>query len=152
SSLSSLARKGSPRGMIRAVYLAVAVDAASVESEDVESGDGRMARQHIDVALLAQLVAALREQRDIVGAMRGVAGHAILLDWLMLPQEWTALLRVALITGLIDREAHEHSAPLTPVRIVAGDAIDFHHIVLCAEQMCRALVLCLSYIFVAAET
>ena len=88
--------------MIGAVDLAVAVDAASVESEDVEPGDGRMARQHIDVALLAQLVTALREQRDIIGAVRRVAGHAILLHRFMLPQEWTALLRMALITSLID--------------------------------------------------
>ena len=81
-----------------------------------------------------------------------MAGQAVLLHRLVLPQEGAALLRVALITGFINREAHEHFASLAPVRVVAGDAIYFHHLVLCAEEMCGPLELSLSLIGVATET
>ena len=60
-----------------------------------------MAWQKVNVALLAQLVTALGQQSDVVGAVRRMAGHTVLLDGSVLPQKRPAFLRVALITGLI---------------------------------------------------
>ena len=88
--------------MIGAVYLAVTVHAASVEGEDIEPGNGRMARQEIYVALLAELMAALCEQSDVVRAVRRMAGHTVLLHRSVLPQKRPTLLRVTLITGLVN--------------------------------------------------
>jgi len=87
--------------MVGTVDLAVAVHTTPVEGEDVETGHGLVARQKIDVALLAQLVAAPDQQAGVVGAVRRVAGEAALLHRGMLPQKWAPLLRVALKTSVI---------------------------------------------------
>jgi len=52
--------------MIRAVHLAVAVHTTSIESEHIESRYRRVTGQQIHVALLAQLMAALSEQAEVV--------------------------------------------------------------------------------------
>ncbi len=87
--------------MIGAVNLAVAVHTTSVEGEDVESGYGLMARQKIDVTLLAQLMAAPGQQAGVVGAVRCMAGETALLHRRVLPKEWPTLVRVALKTCVI---------------------------------------------------
>ena len=111
-----------------------------------------MAWQKVNVALLAQLVTALGQQSDVVGAVRRMAGHAVLLDGSVLPQKWPAFLRMTLITGLIGCGGHEHFATFSSVRVMTGDATHFHRMILGAEQMSRALVLSLADIAVAAET
>ena len=111
-----------------------------------------MAWQKVNVALLAQLVTALGQQSDVVGAVRRMAGHTVLLDGSVLPQKRPALLRMTLITGLIGCGGHEHFAAFSSVRVMTGDATHFHRMILGAEQMSRALVLSLADIGVAAET
>jgi len=88
--------------VIGTVNLAVAIHTTSVESEDVETGDGRMAWQQIDVALLAQLMTARGQQADVIGTVRVMANQAVLLHWGMLPEQGTPLVGVALITRIID--------------------------------------------------
>lgn len=117
------------------MYLAVAVYAASVEGEDVEPGDGRMARQKVYVALLAELVTALRKQADVIRAVRRMAGHTVLLHRSVLPQKWSTLFCMTLIAGLIDGTSLKHLRAFAPVRVVAGVAINFHDPILCAEEM-----------------
>ncbi len=112
--------------MIRTVDLSVAVHATFVEREDVESRHGLMAPQHMDVALLAQLVGARVQQTDIVGTVRRMTSKAVLAHRCMFPQEWTALVRVTLITKLIGIAGLKHLAPFAAVWIVTGSASHFH--------------------------
>ena len=58
----------------------------------------------------------------MVGPVRGMAVAAVLLDRGMFPQDGTAKLRMALVTGIVDRILHEHGGGLTPVRIMAARA------------------------------
>ena len=58
--------------------------------------------------------------------MRGVTGQAVLSHRRMLPQHWTAFIRMALITELICVAGLEHFAAFTAVRIVTGGARHFH--------------------------
>ncbi len=51
--------------------------------------------------------------------MRRMAVRAIINNRRVFPQEWTALLRVAGITGLIHRFLHQQLRPYRPVRIMA---------------------------------
>src|SRR5215470_12045674 len=121
--------------MVGSVDLCVAVHTTPVESEDVETGHGLMARQKIYVALLAQLMAARGQQFDVVGTVRRVAGEAVLLHRGMFPQQRASLLRVALITEAVGGVGLKHVASLAPVRIMAGGATDLHGPILGAEQM-----------------
>src|SRR5262249_59707656 len=125
--------------MVGTVDLCVAVHTTPVESEDVESGHGLMARQKIYVTLLAQLMAARGQQFDVVGTVRRVAGEAVLLHRGVFPEQRASLLRVALITEVVGGVGLEHVAALASVRIMAGGATDFHCPIFGAEQMCRAL-------------
>lgn len=74
------------------------------------------------VALLAQPWGSLRQQTIVAGAVRLVAGQAILPGGRMLPQERPAFIRVALVTGLIDRVAHECGFTTAAVWVVAVGA------------------------------
>jgi hypothetical protein len=47
--------------MVRTVNVRVAIHTASVESEDVEARRRRMAREEIDVTLLAKLMCPARQ-------------------------------------------------------------------------------------------
>jgi len=138
--------------MVGTVDLCVAVHATAVESEDVESGNGLMARQKIYVALLAQLMAPRSQQFDVVGTVRRVAGEAVLLHRGMFPEQRATLFRVALITKAVGGVGLEHFAAFAPVRIMTGDATDFHDPILVAEQMGGALEQRFLLIFVAAQT
>src|SRR5262249_3963231 len=112
--------------MIGTVDLRVAVHTTPVESEDVESGHGLMARQKIYVTLLAQLMAARGQQFDVIGTVRRVAGEAVLLHRGVFPEQRASLLRVALITEAVGCVGLEHVAALAPVRIMAGGANALH--------------------------
>jgi hypothetical protein len=138
--------------MIGTVYLGVAVHASFVEGEDIEAGYGLKTRQEIEVALLAQMVAALGQQTDVVGTVRRVAGETALLHRCVLPEQWASLLRVTFKTSVVDGAGLEHSATLSAVGIVTGDASHFHNPALSAEQMCRPLEESLSLFRVATET
>lgn len=46
--------------------LTVAVDAPSIKGHNVETGDGLVAHNHIQVTLLTELVASGRQQLDVV--------------------------------------------------------------------------------------
>ena len=59
------------------MHLAVAVHTTTIESEHIESRYRRMTWQHIHVALLAQLVAALSEQAHVVRTVRRMATEAV---------------------------------------------------------------------------
>jgi len=139
--------------MVGTVDLCVAVHTAFVEGEDVESGHGHMATDNIDVTLLAQLVATLGQQTGMVGTVSRMAGEAALLHRGMLPKQWAAFLRMALITNAIDSAGLELLfAAFSSVRVMAGDAIHFHDSLLGAEKMSGALVESLANIGVTAET
>src|SRR5712692_1845628 len=124
--LASLTRECFPSGMIRTMNLTVAVHATLIKSEDIESRHGLMAPQHMYVALLAQLVSACGQETDVVTAMRGMTGEAVLSHRRMFPQEWAALVRVTLITKLIGVAGLKHLAAFSAVRIMTGSASDFH--------------------------
>ena len=55
--------------------------------------------------------------------MRGVTKPAVFANRRVLPQEWTAFLCVALVTGVIDRLTNELQLRRFPVRTVASAAI-----------------------------
>jgi hypothetical protein len=138
--------------MVGTVDLCVAVHTAFVQGEGIESGHVHMDIDNIDVTLLAQLVAAPGQQTGVVGTVRRMACEAALLHRGMLPQRRPAILRVALITGVIDCACLEHFAALPAMRIVAGGTIHFHDFLLGAEKMGGALVEGLADIGVTAET
>jgi hypothetical protein len=129
----------------------MAVHTAPVESEDVESGHGLMTHQKTYVALLAQLMDARGQQFGVVGTVRRMAGEAILLYRGVLPEQRAPLLRVTLIAKAIGGVGLEHFAAFASVRIMTGDATDFHDLILCAEQMRGALEEIFSLFLVAAE-
>jgi len=93
-----------------------------------------------------------------------MTGKAVFSHWRMLPQHWTAFVRVALITKLIGVAGLKHLASFTTVRIVTGGARHFHarrltrrylppvRPVLSAEEMGGPLEEGLSLIDVTTET
>ncbi len=98
-----------------------------------------MARQHMNVALLAQQMNTRRQKFRVARAMRRVTIHAIFADGRMVPEKRSPLFSVAAVTHIIGGNIHEHLARLAAVRIVAGSAADLHVAKLGAEQMGRAL-------------
>ena len=131
----------------------MAIDTAAIYGPYVQrfSGSGRMARQHMNMALLAHNVNARREKLGVAGPMRRVAVHTILAYRRVFPEKRAALFGMARITKIIGRSRHKHFSRLTSVRIVAGSAADFHVVVLCTKQMCGALVKDLSLFNVARQ-
>src|SRR5712692_265113 len=164
--LASLTRECFTSRMIRTMDLRVAVHTTFVEGEDVESRHGLMTPQHMNVALLAQLVGARSQQTDVVRAVGRMTGEAVLSHRRMLPQHRAALIRVALITKLIRCARLEHFAAFSPMRIVTRRAGHFHahrltvqelslargNKILSAEKMGRALEKGLALFLVATET
>ncbi len=106
--------------------LGMTIHTTFVEGENVESRYGLMAPQHMYVALLAQLMGARGQQTDVVAAVRRMTGEAVLAHRRMFPLEWTALVRVTLITKLIGVAGLKHLAPFAAVWIVTGSASHFH--------------------------
>jgi len=90
------------------------------------------------VTFLAQPRRASLEQVGIGGPMCVVAVEAVLHDRGVLPQEGAALLRVALVTGPVDRGFHQQFWIRTSMRVVTIRAGDF---ALSHRHMRRALKL-----------
>jgi hypothetical protein len=136
------------------VDLTMAISTAAIDGPYVESltGGGRMARQHMNVALLAQQMDALGQQFGIARTMRRVAVQAILADRRVFPEKRTPFLGMARVTHIINGKIHEHLVRLPAMRIVAGSAADLHVAKLGAEQMGGALEKILSPINMATET
>ena len=111
-----------------------------------------MARQHVNVALLAQQMNSRRQQLGIARTMRRVTIQAIFADGRMVPKKRPTLFGMAGVTHIIDSKTHEHLAPLAAMRIVAGSAADLHVAKLSAEQMRGALEQSFSLVSVATET
>ena len=61
-----------------------------------------MARQHMNMALLAHQMSASRQKLDIVRTMRRVTVHAILADGRMLPEKRTSFFGMTRVTHIID--------------------------------------------------
>jgi len=90
--------------MIRAMDLGMAIDTATINGPNVQrfAGGGRMARQHMNMALLAQQTNASSQKLVIVRTMRRVTVHAILADRRMVPKKRTPFFGVAGVTQTID--------------------------------------------------
>jgi hypothetical protein len=111
-----------------------------------------MARQHMNVALLAQQMNARSQKLGIVRTMRRVTIQAIFADGRMVPEKRPPFFGMAGVTHIIDGMIHEHLSTLTAMRIVAGRAADLRVAKLRAEQMGRALEQSFPLFRVAAET
>ena len=79
--------------------------------------NGRMTR-------LTQKRAGDDQQFLVIRAMRDVTVHAVLAHRCVLPQERTALLGVAGVALVVDRDGVDHLGRLSPVRVVAVVAGD----------------------------
>src|SRR5215813_4212535 len=134
--------------------LPVAIGTAAIERPDVKrfSGGSRMARQHMNMALLAQQMNTLGQQLGIVRTMRRVTVLAILADGRMVPEKGPAFFSVAGVTNIIDGMVNKHLPALTAMRIVTGSATNLHIAQLAAKQVRRALEQGLSLLNMAAET
>ena len=111
-----------------------------------------MARQHMNVALLAQQMNARRQKLGIARTMRRVTIQAILADRRMFPEKRPPFFGMAGVTHIIDGKIHEHLAPLAAMRIVAGSAANLHVAKLGAKQVGGALEKIFSPLNVATET
>ena len=111
-----------------------------------------MARQHVNVALLAQQINARRQQFGIARTMGRVTIQTIFADRRMVPEKRPPFFGMAGVTHIIDRKIDEHLAALPAMRIVAGSAADLHIAKLSAKQMGGALEKIFSPLNVATET
>jgi hypothetical protein len=153
SHLLLLASKSSTPRVIRAVHLIMAIDTAAIYRPDVQrfSGGGRMTRQHVNMALLAQQMNASSQKLRIVRAMRRVTVRAILADRGMVPEKRPPFFGMTGVTRIIDGILPEHLPCLPTMRIVAGSAADLHVALLGAKQVRGALEQSLSDLLVAAD-
>src|SRR5439155_7255716 len=111
-----------------------------------------MARQHMNVALLAQQMNARRQKLGIARTMRRVTIQAIFADGRMFPEKRPPFFGMAGVTHIIDGKIHEHLAPLPAMGIMAGSAADLHVAKLGAKQVRGALEESFSLLSVATET
>ena len=120
----------------------VAIDAAAIERPDVQrfAGGGRMAGQHMNVALLAQQMIARCQQLGIARTMWRVATQAILADRRVVPEKGPPFFGMAGVTQTIGGMIVEHLPPLSAMSIVAGSATDFHVVSFGAKQVGGALI------------
>jgi hypothetical protein len=154
SHLLLLASKGSTPRVIRAMDLGMAIGTAAIYGPYVQRfpGGGRMARQHMNMALLAQQTNASSQKLVIVRTMRRVTVHAVLADRGMVPEKRTSFFGMARVTHIIDGVIHEHLPTLPAMRVVAGSAADLRVAKLSAEQMGGALEQSFPLFRVATET
>ena len=133
--------------------LGVAIGTAAIYVPYVQrfSRDGLMARQHMNMALLAYQVNSGCQQLGVARSMRRVTVETVFANRCMLPQKRSSFLRMAGVTKVIDRVGQKHPPGFTSVRVVAGGTTYFHVPVLGAKQMCGALVKNLSLFRVARE-
>lgn len=80
----------------------VTVRATSVDHEEPIGTPRNSLVWSLHMTALAQPEGIGLEQFVMVGAVRGMAVAAILLDRRMLPQDGTAKLRMALVTGIVN--------------------------------------------------
>jgi hypothetical protein len=127
--------------MIRPVNLAVAIHATAINGPYVQSlpGGGRVAWQHMNVALLAYQMSAGGQKLGIVRTMRRMTVQAILADRRMIPEEWAAFFGMAGVTDIIGGVLIQHLARRAAMRIVAGSTTDLHVVKLGAKQVRGAL-------------
>ena len=120
----------------------MAIYAAAIQRPDVQrlSGGRRMARQHVNMALLARHVSARRHQLCIVRTMRCVTTHAILTNRRVFPEKRAALFGMAGVASIIDSLRHKHLLPFAAMRVVTRSAADLCVALLGAKNMGRALV------------
>ena len=97
------------------------------------------------MTLLAEERYRRHQQRRLIRAVRRMTVQAVLAHWCVLEQERTALLRMALIAGLVYRVRFEQGRGERTVRIVATGAL---HLLL-AQRMVRGLHQCLPDLLVA---
>jgi hypothetical protein len=140
--------------MIRAMDLPMAIGTTAIDGPYIQRfpGGGRVARQHMNMALLAHQMNTGRQKLGIARTMRRVTVHAILADRRVFPEKRTAFFGMAGVTHIIGGKVHEHIAPLPAMRIVAGSAADLHVAKLGAKQVGGALEKILSPLNVATET
>jgi len=121
--------------------LGVAIDTTAIERPYIQRfpGGGRMTGQHMNMALLAHQMNAIRQKLGIARTMRRVTVQAILADRRMVPEKRTPFFGMAGVTRIIDGMTHEHLFPLPAMRIVAGRAADLHVAKLGAKQVGGAL-------------
>src|SRR5208282_4038569 len=117
------------RGRVRPVHLAVAVGAAAREQEargltprQTRSGCRHTRVIRLRVTLLTQQRRSAQEQGWIDRAMRRMTIAAILRDRRVLPQERTALFRVAGIASLVQRRTRQQRRIQRVVGSMAGGA------------------------------
>jgi hypothetical protein len=97
--------------MIRTVNLSMAVTTASVNQslvrEDTDKGiprDQRLTRMnHLGMAPLTEERPRGDQQLPMIRAVRPVAAQAVLTYRSVLPDKWTAFLRMALVTEMVHR-------------------------------------------------
>jgi hypothetical protein len=135
------------------MHLRVTIHTTAVNGPDIQSlsGSGRMAWQHMNVALLANQVSTSGQKLGIVRTMRRMTVQAILADGWMIPEKWTTFFGMASVTDIVDGNVLEHPPRLTAMRIVAGSTTDFHVAKLGAKQVGGALKQRLSLFNVATE-
>ena len=132
----------------------MAIHAAAIKGPYVQrlSGGGRMARQHMNMTLLAHHMSASSQKFWIVRTVRRVTVHAILADRRMFPEKRTSFFGMACVTQVVGGKTHEHLLPVPTMRIVAGSAADLQVAKLGAEQMGGALEQSFPLLRVATET
>lgn len=94
-----------------------------------------MARQHMNMALLARQTGTHRQELRIARSMRCVTVHAILANRGMVPEKRAPFFGMAGVAGIVNCLAHQHLVRPAAMRIVAGRAADLHIAMLGAEQM-----------------
>ncbi|HEY2930950.1 MAG TPA: hypothetical protein VGK99_04325 [Acidobacteriota bacterium] len=134
--------------------LGVAIGTAAIYGPYVQrfSGGGLMARQHMNMALLAYQVNSVCEQLGIARSMGRVTVETVFANRRMFPEKGAAFFGMAGITKIIDRARHKHPSRLTPVGVVAGCTPNLHIPVLSAKQVGGALVERFSFVGMAGET
>jgi hypothetical protein len=139
--------------MIRAMNLAVAIQTTAIDGKYVQrfSGGGRMAWQHMNVALLAHHMSPSGQKLGIVRTMGRMTIKAILADRWMVPEKRAAFFGVAGVTDIINGLLYKHLCPRAAVWIVARGATNLHVVKFGAKQVGRALKKRLAPVNVAAE-
>jgi hypothetical protein len=121
----------SGRGACASMDIAVTIQAAAGihpigwgnTPERVLAGVGPSGMARGRVAALTELGHPARQELSMVAAVDGMAGPAVLFHRRMLPEERTALLRVAAVAEFVDRLGLDHLPPETAVLVMAVRAL-----------------------------
>ena len=115
----------------------MAIHTAAIQRPYIQrfSGGRRMARKHMNMALLARHVRARRHKLGIVRTVRGVTAHAILANRRVFPEKRAPLFGMTAVASIIDRLRHEHLLPFAAMGVVTRCAADLRVALLSAKQM-----------------